>query len=255
MSFGRPDLEASVHTVRRRAAAQGRRPQHGRRSWAFIELPVDPPVCFLRLDVEHERDLGREEPPRLRSQLSLPRRELQLGALRGQRSLATRTVSDDVGKTDWVAVVQLRERLSLAIPPRLVADGPILPECLLNACEIRLVRKRSEDLVRALQRKVDAQPVCERQHDHLLQLPEDNSALPGGHRPCSVRAVHDDVPDGEPHDARACLARAAPDVHVSANTMTKVPERTPSAPMETAAPNAAVVPTPAATRLAPAAPI
>ena len=61
---------------------------------------VDPGVRFRRLDPAHQGNLIREKLACLHEELPFARRELRLDALRGQRPLATRTVSDELRELD-----------------------------------------------------------------------------------------------------------------------------------------------------------
>src|SRR6266849_6293036 len=71
------------------------------------ELLVDPGVRFRRLDAARQGNLIREKLTCFPEELPFARRELRLGAFRGQRPLATRAVTD-VCQPRWPAAAAAR---------------------------------------------------------------------------------------------------------------------------------------------------
>src|SRR5437899_12391418 len=85
------------------------------------ELLVDPGVRFRRLDAARQGNLIREKLACFHEELLFARRELRLGAFRGQRPLAMRAVTDDLCELEETATCQFRLRVPAALEPGIPA--------------------------------------------------------------------------------------------------------------------------------------
>src|SRR5581483_11344747 len=169
------------------------------------QLPVEPGLGIGDRNVPCERDLGREQPARTPHELAFARREPRADTPRRCR-LPNVTVTDDLGEAD--RIVQLCERLTATLQPRLAAAARRVAQNLLDRRKPGLVDQLTSAFLCQGQRKLHAEAVGQRDHDHRLQFTVDATRLPRLDGAGTVCAVDDDVADGELHHLRGSAATA-----------------------------------------------